>query len=113
MRNRLLFVLTLALIIPSLAAAQVDFTTDAEDRLFNPNYQLPDGWQELVGDTEEISHFNYGAMDFDPATLRNGDVYQELDWRECRPHRGRIRRHGAEDRHDRTEPVGIARHVPG
>ena len=36
---------------------------------------MPDGWEGLVEGTSSISHFNYGAMDFDPATMRNGDIF--------------------------------------
>ncbi|NBC28383.1 MAG: extracellular solute-binding protein [Spirochaetes bacterium] len=55
----------------------VDFTANP-DRLFSVSYTLPDGWEELVEGTSRISHFNYGAMDFDPATMRNGDIFEDL-----------------------------------
>ena len=48
------------------------------DRVIAPNYRLPDNWKTLVGDTTKISHFNYGALDYDPATVRNGDIFQDL-----------------------------------
>lgn len=49
-----------------------------EDRVMGPNYQLPEGWDSLVEGTNQISHFNYGALEYDPATVRNGDVFEEL-----------------------------------
>jgi multiple sugar transport system substrate-binding protein len=48
------------------------------DRLISPNYRLPDNWEEMVDGTTKISHFNYGALDFDPATVRNGDTFEDL-----------------------------------
>lgn len=58
------------------ASTEVNFTD--VDRLISPNYTLPDNWETLVGDARQISHFNYGALDFDPATVRNGDIFQDL-----------------------------------
>jgi multiple sugar transport system substrate-binding protein len=58
-------------------AAEVDFTANP-DRLFGPSYQLPEGWESLVEGTDSLSHFNYGAMQYDPATQRNGDVFEDL-----------------------------------
>lgn len=75
--RRPVLMMMLALLASTVALAQVDFTS-SPDRLFSPEYQLPDGWEELVGDTEEISHFNYGALEFDPATVMNGERFEEL-----------------------------------
>jgi len=55
------------------------------DRIIGPNYQLPEGWESMVGDTEKISHFNYGALEYDPATLRNGDIFEDLTGVEVEP----------------------------
>ncbi len=49
-----------------------------EERIIGPNYQLPENWESLVEGTDEISHFNYGAMEYDPATERNGDIFEAL-----------------------------------
>lgn len=65
------------LVVTSMTAfAEVDFTDP--DRIIGLSYQLPEGWETLVGDTSQISHFNYGALNYDPATVRNGDVFEDL-----------------------------------
>ena len=61
---------------PQEKSQEVVFTD--VDRIIAPNYGLPDNWKTLVGDTTKISHFNYGALNYDPATVRNGDIFQDL-----------------------------------
>src|SRR6056297_1350834 len=80
---KLIIGLTLvAILVLPFAALGEDFDWNApssiEDRTMGPNYQLPENWESLVEGTKEVSHFNYGAMSYDPATERNGDIFEAL-----------------------------------
>lgn len=80
--KKLLAILLVLMMATGVVVAQenaegVDFTSDP-DRLFSLNYSLPEGYEALVEGVDSISHFNYGAMDFDPATQRNGDIFEDL-----------------------------------
>lgn len=68
--------LLLVFVSSMVAFAEVNFTDP--DRLIGLSYRLPDGWESLVGKTKKITHFNYGALNFDPATVRNGDIFEDL-----------------------------------
>ena len=61
-------------------AEEVDWNSPVPmvERVIAPSYQLPTGWQSLVAGVDKISHFNYGALVYDPATVRNGDTFEDL-----------------------------------
>ncbi len=80
MNKKILIVLSIFLMVFSVVAFgesnQVKFTD--VNRLMGVNYFLPDNWETLVDGTKEISHFNYGALSYDPATVMNGQIFEDL-----------------------------------
>jgi len=49
-----------------------------EKRLLGEKYILPTGWRQLVKGVKSITVLNYGSLTYDPATVKNAEIFEQL-----------------------------------
>jgi len=48
------------------------------ERVASPEYRLPEGWKEAIGNTKELTFINSGPLQYDPAMAQGMEIFTNL-----------------------------------
>jgi ABC-type glycerol-3-phosphate transport system substrate-binding protein len=81
MKKSILIICALFFLLPTFVFSEgIDWEKPVSmyERVTSPTYVLPEGWEEAIGETKEISFMNSGPLKWDPGMVKGIEVFEKL-----------------------------------